>query len=58
MNFGDSSMENKKRVGQYAYGTKDVLGKGYSSVVYRAYNETNGTRRITKVTPWPSNSLT
>lgn len=38
MNFGDSVKDGLKRIGQYAYGTKDVLGKGYSSVVYRAQN--------------------
>ena len=56
MNFGENTQDGLKRVAQYAYGSKDVLGKGYSSVVYRAQNETNGTPHITKVTPWPWNS--
>lgn len=35
--------DGRKKVGQYSYSGKDVIGKGYSSVVYKAQNESNGT---------------
>lgn len=38
MNFSDRSHDINKKIGQYSYTSKDAIGKGYSSVVYRAHN--------------------
>jgi len=38
MNFSDNSQDPRKKVGNYTYTSKDVIGKGYSSVVYRAHH--------------------
>lgn len=38
----------RRKVGQYSYLSRDVIGKGYSSVVYRAQNDSNGKRCLTK----------
>lgn len=37
-----------KKIGQYSYLARDIVGKGYSSVVYRAQNDTNGTLSFTQ----------
>jgi hypothetical protein len=34
--------EVRKKIGQYSYTPKDVIGKGYSSVVYRGANDSTG----------------
>ena len=38
MNFSDNSQDIRKKVAHYSYTSKDVIGKGYSSTVYRAHN--------------------
>ncbi len=37
-----------KKIGQYSYLARDIVGKGYSSVVYRAQNGANGTLSFTQ----------
>ena len=49
MNIRETTHEGRKSVGQYNYSPKDVIGKGYSSTVYRATNEQNGTPPLTQV---------
>ena len=39
----ETESEGRKKIGRYSYASKDVIGKGYSSVVYKGINETNGT---------------
>jgi hypothetical protein len=48
MHMSENLLEQRKKIGQYAYSVKDVIGKGYSSVVYRALSECNGTPGLTK----------
>ena len=48
MNFSDRSHDNNKKIGQYSYASKDAIGKGYSSVVYRGHNESNGISSFTQ----------
>ena len=54
----DASGEGVKRVGNYTYYSKDVIGKGYSSTVYRGLNDTNGTACFIQDRPLLSKSLT
>ncbi len=56
MNVNDNLMDLRKRIGQYSYVSKDVIGKGYSSIVYKAKNDSNGKRCLTKDKQLPSNS--
>jgi hypothetical protein len=32
----------RKKIENYSYGLNDVIGKGYSSQVYKGRNDTNG----------------
>lgn len=43
MKNNETGGDQFKKIGQYSYLSKDVVGKGYSSVVYRAQNDSNGT---------------
>jgi hypothetical protein len=43
MKNNESAGDHLKQIGQYSYLPKDVVGKGYSSVVYRAQSDSNGT---------------
>ena len=54
----DNMMDIRKKIGSYSYVSKDVIGKGYSSVVYKAQNESDGTLCLTKDRPLPSSSST
>ena len=36
MHVTDNSHEIRKKIAQYAYSSRDIIGKGYSSVVYKA----------------------
>lgn len=55
MNKGENMLEMRRKVGHYSYLSRDVIGKGYSSVVYRAQNDSTGTRDLTKDKQSPSN---
>lgn len=48
MRTQDNQIEMRKRVGQYSYESKDAIGKGYSSVVYRGVNDSSGTLSLTQ----------
>jgi hypothetical protein len=51
-------LDQKKRLGNYSYVARDVIGKGYSSVVYRAQHDSTGNPSLTKDKHSPSNSST
>jgi serine/threonine-protein kinase ULK/ATG1 len=36
-----SNNDLRKKIEDYSYGLKDIIGKGFSSVVYRGLNEKN-----------------
>jgi hypothetical protein len=37
-----STQYTRKKIENYSYGLNDVIGKGYSSQVYRGRNDNNG----------------
>lgn len=55
MRVNENVGELRRRVGQYSYLSKDSIGKGYSSVVYRGVNDSLGMRCARQDSPWPSN---
>jgi hypothetical protein len=39
MHFASSNNEMRKKIEDYSYGLTDLIGKGYSSSVFRGINE-------------------
>ena len=51
MKNSDNQLNQRKTITNYSYETHDVIGKGYSSVVYRGVDDSNGTPNITQDRP-------
>jgi hypothetical protein len=43
LNNKNSSQYTRKKIEEYSYGLNDVIGKGYSSQVYKGRHDQSGT---------------
>ncbi len=49
MRFASNNNEMRKKIEDYSYGLTDLIGKGYSSSVFRGINEKNREQVAIKV---------
>lgn len=56
LNNKNSSQYTRKKIEEYSYGLNDVIGKGYSSQVYKGRHDQSGTSSFIQNNLSPSKS--